>query len=83
MIVTNDWRIVVAVGEPVSFRGRVFVCELDNDMDEETGCSICAFRKKRICKLMECCYSNRYDALPVHFKQLGVHFENVMKEERI
>lgn len=71
MIVTNDWRIVVTAGEPISFRGRVYVCELDNDMDEETGCSICEFRKKRICKLMECRSKFRYDALPVHFKLLG------------
>ena len=71
MIVTSDWRVVVAVGEPISFRGRIFVCELDPDKDEETGCAICAFRKLQICKLMECRKAHRYDALYVHFKLLG------------
>lgn len=71
MIVTSACRIVVSVGETISYRGRVFVCELDHDMDEEAGCSICAFKKTPICKILECRSKYRYDDLPVHFKLLG------------
>lgn len=73
MIITKEGCIVVAVGEVISYNGRVYGCMAAPDVFGPGGCGEeCAFSKdSRICARMECRSNMRADGLCVLFKLFG------------
>lgn len=79
MIITGECKVVVAVGEPIAYDGKVWRCVRDVDTAPNTCKNHCAFYDpflKPLCHIMECRYSERPDGLAVHFVPFG-------EEERI
>lgn len=69
MIITKEGSIVVAVGEVIAYKGRVFGCKAS---DSTVRCGLCAFNEDdKVCDLMECRLGMRDDGLNVIFKPFG------------
>lgn len=74
MIVSKEGRIVVAVGEPIGYAGRVWRCVQDTGTDHNTCVKYCSFNNadlNPICKIMECRSCDRPDGLGIHFVLFG------------
>lgn len=74
MIINREIKVVVAVGEPISYAGRVWRCVQDVDTAPDTCMNHCSFNNpslKPLCKVLECRYDERPDGLAVHFVPFG------------
>lgn len=74
MIITKEGKIVVAVGEPIAYAGRVWRCAQDTGSVHNPCTNRCAFTKsslQRLCRIMECRFDERPDGLAVHFVPFG------------
>lgn len=74
MIVTKEGKIVVSVGEPIGYEGRVWRCVQDTDRGSITCEEYCSFGSpdlKPVCEVLECRFSDRPDGLAVHFVPFG------------
>ena len=74
MTINSEHKVVVAVGESVSYDGKVWRCVLDFGTSPDNCYKHCSFYNRSmmpICKMMECRYSFRPDGNAVHFVLLG------------
>lgn len=74
MIINREYKVVVAVGEAIAYKGKVWRCVQDTDSAPNACVKLCSFNDpylKPICKIMECRYSERPDGLAVHFIPFG------------
>lgn len=71
MIITEEGRVYVAVGDVVHFMHSDYVCVVDPIGNKYGGCKRCAFCKKRPCNILECCGGYRYDGEYVYFELLS------------
>lgn len=73
MIIGGEIRVVVAVGEAISYAGKVWRCVEDTSTIPDT-CNHCSFSNpslKPLCKILECRFGFRPDGLAVHFVPFG------------
>lgn len=67
MNLTDTSRVIVAVGETISYKGSVYECVVDPVGNRNGGCQKCDFCKEQPCAVMECRASHRNDGEYVYF----------------
>lgn len=74
MIINRENKVVVAVGEAIAYKGKVWRCAQDTESTPymcEKHCSFHDFSLKHLCNMLECRFDERPDGLAVHFVPFG------------
>lgn len=74
MTFNREIKVVVPVGEPIAYEGKVWRCVQDTDTTPNSCINRCSFNNpslKPLCKVLECRFDERPDGVAVHFVPFG------------